>query len=148
MKIAFSRINSTAYPFKLNLENIVFEGNLSRINPKLVKMQAKMQGFVYRPCDRCGAEMELRIDENLELLVSDGFYKDPKNELSDTIEFFDSHCYGRVRSLFERLFLLRFLQRKRLIFKKEKKWQYLREELAKLVQLNAEHIIKLVFLCL
>ncbi|ARE80226.1 DUF177 domain-containing protein [Campylobacter helveticus] len=91
MKIAFSRINSTAYPFKLNLENIVFEGNLSRINPKLVKMQAKMQGFVYRPCDRCGAEMELRIDENLELLVSDGFYKDPKNELSDTIEFFDSH---------------------------------------------------------
>ncbi|EOA6026655.1 hypothetical protein ACX1QV_000532 [Campylobacter upsaliensis] len=91
MKIAFSRINSTAYPFRLNLENIVFEGNLSRINSQLVKIQAKMQGFVYRPCDRCGAGMELHIDEKLDLLASDGLYKDSKNELSDTIEFFDSH---------------------------------------------------------
>ena len=54
MKIAFSRINNTNYPFKLNLENVVFEGNLVKVNPKLVKINATMQGFVYRPCDSCG----------------------------------------------------------------------------------------------
>lgn len=61
MKIAFSRINNTNYPFKLNLENVVFEGNLVKVNPKLVKINATMQGFVYRPCDSCGEELELEI---------------------------------------------------------------------------------------
>lgn len=63
MKIAFSRINNTNYPFKLNLENVVFEGNLVKVNPKLVKINATMQGFVYRPCDSCGEELELEIKE-------------------------------------------------------------------------------------
>lgn len=89
MKIAFSRINSTAYPFKLNLENVIFEGEMLKINPKLVKINAIMQGFVYRPCDSCGEELELSIKENLELFASDGIFKDDENKLSDTIEFFD-----------------------------------------------------------
>ena len=90
MKIAFSRINSTPYPFKLNLENMIFEGDMVKINPKHVKLNATMQGFVDRPCDRCGLDMELKLDEKIELLLSDGIFKDSKNELSDTIEFFDS----------------------------------------------------------
>ncbi|EAI6164296.1 hypothetical protein DFX01_07545 [Campylobacter coli] len=91
MKIAFSRINNTNYPFKLNLENVVFEGNLVKVNPKLVKINATMQGFVYRPCDSCGEELELKIKENLDLFASDGIFKDNTNELSNTIEFFDGH---------------------------------------------------------
>lgn len=91
MKIAFSRINANAYPFKLNLENMIFEGNLAKINPKLVKINAIMQGFVYRPCDSCGEELELEIKENLELFASDGIFKDEANELSNTIEFFDGY---------------------------------------------------------
>ncbi|MFK0408362.1 hypothetical protein [Campylobacter coli] len=91
MKIAFSRINNTNYPFKLNLENVVFEGNLVKVNPKLVKINATMQGFVYRPCDSCGEELELEIKENLDLFESDGIFKDNTNELSNTIEFFDGH---------------------------------------------------------
>ncbi|TKX32587.1 hypothetical protein [Campylobacter aviculae] len=89
MKISFSKINNTNYPFKLNLENVIFEGNLAKINTKLVKINAIMQGFVYRPCDSCGEELELSIDENLELFASDGIFKDKINELSNTIEFFD-----------------------------------------------------------
>ncbi|EAL9011568.1 hypothetical protein DYV50_01180 [Campylobacter coli] len=91
MKIAFSRINNTNYPFKLNLENVVFEGNLVKVNPKLVKINATMQGLVYRPCDSCGEELELEIKENLDLFASDGIFKDNTNELSNTIEFFDGH---------------------------------------------------------
>lgn len=90
MKIAFSKLNNTPYPFKLDLENIVFEGNMVKINPKLVKINATMKGFVYRPCDRCGEELELDIDEELEIFASDGLFKDMENELSNTIEFFDS----------------------------------------------------------
>ncbi|ECT4085474.1 hypothetical protein ACMF9O_000080 [Campylobacter jejuni] len=91
MKILFSKINTKEYPFKLNLENMIFEGNLVKINPKLVKINAIMQGFIYRPCDSCGTELELEIKENLELFASDGIFKDETNELSNTIEFFDGH---------------------------------------------------------
>ena len=89
MKIAFNKLNSTAYPFELNLENIIFKGKLVKVNPKLVKIEALMQGFVYRPCDSCGEELEIEIKENLELFASDGIFKDSANELSNTIEFFD-----------------------------------------------------------
>ncbi|HHY2126340.1 TPA: hypothetical protein ACV260_001820 [Campylobacter jejuni] len=91
MKILFSKINIKEYPFKLNLENMIFEGNLVKINPKLVKINAIMQGFIYRPCDSCGTELELEIKENLELFASDGIFKDEANKLSNTIEFFDGH---------------------------------------------------------
>lgn len=90
MKIAFSKINSTPYPFKLDLENAAFEGSVVRVNPKLARISATMRGFIYRPCDSCGEEIELNIDENLELFASDGLFKDTQNELSNTIEFFDS----------------------------------------------------------
>ncbi|HEG1409208.1 TPA: hypothetical protein SCO54_001643 [Campylobacter jejuni] len=91
MKIPFSKISAKEYPFKLNLENMIFEGNLVKINPKLVIINAIMQGFIYRPCDSCGTEFELEIKENLELFASDGIFKDKTNELSNTIEFFDGH---------------------------------------------------------
>lgn len=90
MKISFSKINSIPYPFKLNLENIIFEGNLVKINSKLVKITAKMTGHTYKNCDRCGDEIELCIDENLEVLASDGIYKDENNNLDNVVEFFDS----------------------------------------------------------
>lgn len=90
MKIAFSKLSHTPYPFKLDLESVVFEGSMIKTNPKLVKINATMKGFVYRPCDSCGEELELNIDENLEIFASDGLFKDKQNELSNTIEFFDS----------------------------------------------------------
>lgn len=89
MKIAFSRLNHTAYPFKFNLENTFFEGELTKTKPNLAELKMNMQGFVYRPCDSCGEEIELHIDENLKLFLSDGIFKDKDNKLSDTLEFFD-----------------------------------------------------------
>ncbi|MPV78023.1 hypothetical protein [Campylobacter hepaticus] len=88
MKISFSKINTKEYPFEINLENIIFKGNLIKINHKLVKINATMQGYIYKPCDRCGAELKLIIKEKLELFASDGIFKDNINELSNTIEFF------------------------------------------------------------
>ena len=89
MKIAFAKINTTPYPFKLNLENIVFEGSLVKINPKCVRIDATMQGFIYKYCDSCGEELELELKEKLKVFASDGIFKDNAKELSNTIEFFD-----------------------------------------------------------
>lgn len=89
MKIPFSKLNFVPYPFKLNLENVVFEGELKRKDAKLAEISVRMKGVVYRICDSCGKEMELNIDEKLNLLASDGIFKDEEGKMSDVVEFFD-----------------------------------------------------------
>ncbi|MBF7044778.1 DUF177 domain-containing protein [Campylobacter volucris] len=91
MKIPFAKLSFVAYPFKLDLDGIVFEGSIRKENLKLAKIDGNLKGFTYRHCDRCGEELELKIDENIELYASDGIFKDENNILSDTMEFFDSH---------------------------------------------------------
>lgn len=110
MKIHFSKIHTTPYPFKLNLENIVFEGDMVKINAKIVKINVIIKGFIYKPCDSCGEETEFSINEKLELFASDGIFKDSENELSNTIEFFDSQidlieiAIGEVETYFSDYF--------------------------------------------
>ena len=89
MKIPFSKLGMVAYPFKLNLENIVFEGELKRKDAKLAQIAMQMKGVVYRICDSCGKEMELEIDEYIKVLASDGIFKDEEGKMSDVVEFFD-----------------------------------------------------------
>lgn len=89
MKIPFSKMSSVAYPFKLNLENVVFEGEIKRKDALLAELAMQMKGIVYRICDSCGQEMELEIDENIKLLLSNGIFKDEEGKMSDVVEFFD-----------------------------------------------------------
>lgn len=90
MKIAFSKISSVKYPFKLDFDNLTFEGFLKRLDTKLVELDAVLKGHAIHFCDSCGEELELVIDENIKLNLSDGMFKDKENELSDTMEFFDN----------------------------------------------------------
>lgn len=89
MKIPFSKLGAVAYPFKLNLENVVFEGELKRKDAKLAEISMQMKGVVYRICDSCGREMELNIDEHIALLASNGIFKDEEGKMSDVVEFFN-----------------------------------------------------------
>lgn len=89
MKIPFSKLNFVPYPFKLNLENVIFEGEIKRQNTQLAEVLMQMKGVVYRICDSCGKEMELEIDEKLKLLASNGIFKDEEGKMSDVVEFFD-----------------------------------------------------------
>ncbi|WP_291949907.1 hypothetical protein [Campylobacter sp.] len=91
MKIPFIKLNAVAYPFKLDLDNIIFEGSIKKESQKLAQINASLKGFVYRNCDRCGEEIELKVNEKIKLYASDGIFKDKNNTLSDTMEFFDSH---------------------------------------------------------
>lgn len=89
MKIPFSKLNSTPYPFTLNLENMIFEGSLKRTKPHFATLSMQMQGFMPYICDKCGAEFELKINEQISLILSDGIYKGEAGKLEDVVEFFD-----------------------------------------------------------
>lgn len=90
MKIPFAKLNQRAYPFKLEFENMAFEGKISKHKATLAELVMSMKGFVFRPCDSCGKEFKLDIDEALKLFLSDGIFKDKENKLSDTLEFFNA----------------------------------------------------------
>ena len=90
MIIPFSKIANKEINFELVRNNdLVFSGILKRQDPFLVKCQGTIKGEIKYICDRCGDEFMLPIDQDVELNLCDGVYKDRENELSDTVEFFD-----------------------------------------------------------
>ena len=94
MIISFSKIANKDISFELvGNDNLVFIGILKRKDPFLVKCQGKIKGNINYICDRCGEVFMLPIDQDVELNLSDGIYKDSENELSDTMEFFDGNIY-------------------------------------------------------
>ncbi|MBE8584556.1 hypothetical protein YZ70_03405 [Campylobacter concisus] len=92
MIIPFSKIANKEINFELVRNNdLIFSGILKRKDPFLVKCQGTIKGEIKYICDRCGDEFMLPIDQDVELNLSDGVYKDRENELSDTVEFFDGN---------------------------------------------------------
>lgn len=89
MKIAFAKITNQNLKFDLDDDGLKFSGILKKIDLKSVKCLGEISGILSHICDRCGAEIELSLDQKIDLILSDGIYKDPENELSDAIEFFD-----------------------------------------------------------
>ena len=89
MIISFSKIANKDISFELvGNDNLVFIGFLKRKDPFLVKCQGKIKASINYICDRCGEVFMLPIDQDVELNLSDGIYKDSENKLSDTMEFF------------------------------------------------------------
>ena len=92
MIISFSKIANKDISFELvGNDNLVFIGILKRKDPFLVNCLGKFNGNIIYVCDRCVEDFLLPIDQDVELNLSDGIYKDSENELSDTMEFFDGN---------------------------------------------------------
>ena len=87
MKIVFDKIGSTAKPFELSSKGIVFEGTLQKSGYHQVTLDAQMSGTLELSCDRCGNTYESKIDNKLQLKLSDLVSED-KVDL-DIIEFLD-----------------------------------------------------------
>ncbi len=68
---------------------VEFSGSIKKSSLNLAKCSGKLSGKLEHICDRCGADIVLNLDEELNLNLSDGIYKDIDNELSNTIEFYD-----------------------------------------------------------
>ena len=91
MKIAFAKIANNLIPFEIQKENLNFSGNLKRVNSNIVECKLAIKGDLIHSCDRCGEDITLDLNENLDLLISDGIYKDSEENLENVIEFFDGH---------------------------------------------------------
>ncbi|WXG59663.1 YceD family protein [Campylobacter concisus] len=131
MIIPFSKIANKEINFELVRNNdLVFSGILKRKDPFLVKCQGTIKGEIKYICDRCGDEFMLPIDQDVELNLSDGVYKDRENELSDTVEFFDGNI--DLKEVFEsELEAFKsdyFYCEKCKNFTRRVKWQYQSEE--------------------
>jgi len=87
MKIAFRKIPPQNAPFEINYGGISFKGNFKR-DRQFVDVMGRLVGEMLLPCDRCGSEVSLSLDEEISLKVSDGYYE---GEDLDIIENHESH---------------------------------------------------------
>ncbi|CAD7286346.1 hypothetical protein [Campylobacter suis] len=88
MKLSFNKVTKQPSNFELLKDGLNFSGFLVSQNQKIVKCQGKISGSTPHFCDRCGVEISLFINQDVDLLLSDGIYKDVDNEFSDVVEFF------------------------------------------------------------
>lgn len=91
MKIPFSSVNKNAYPFSFQKENVELSGNLKKIDINLVSCEAHIKGNLPYLCSRCGEDIVLLLDYDINLILSNGYYKDENGKLDDVIEFFDEN---------------------------------------------------------
>lgn len=91
MKIPFSTINKNICPFDFKKNNVELKGTLKKIDINLAQCDAHIKGELPYVCSRCGDDMVIMMDYDLNLILSDGFYKDKEGKLDDVIEFFDGN---------------------------------------------------------
>jgi len=87
MKIVFDKIGSTAKPIEISSKGVALEGTLQKSGYHQVTLDAHMCGEIELSCDRCGDTYEYKIDNKLQLKLSDMVSED-KDDL-DIIEFLD-----------------------------------------------------------
>lgn len=91
MKIAFSEISNKTLPFEVLLDDLKFKGELKKINNKLVNCKGIILGSLNHFCDSCGDDLILNLNEDIELILSDGIYKGDSKTIEDVMEFFDGY---------------------------------------------------------
>lgn len=89
MKIRFDRLGATPVNFESSIDGVKFSGSIKKSTLNLAKCNGNLTGELEHICDSCGADIVLSLNEELNLNLSDGVYKDSDNELSNTIEFYD-----------------------------------------------------------
>lgn len=88
MKIRFDKLTTTPVNFESSINGVKFSGSIKKTTLNLAKCSGRLIGELEHICDSCGTDIVLSLDEELNLILSDGIYKDSDNELSNTIEFF------------------------------------------------------------
>ena len=85
MQIEFQKATTQEKEFSFNIEKIYINGLFNKLNNKLIQIHSTMQGMLIINCTRCAKEFHLEIDENINLRVSNGIYKEEDNTLEDDI---------------------------------------------------------------
>ncbi len=87
MKKSFLHVKKDGFDVSLKKDNVGFFVKTTKLNDKTAKLQGKIAGRTPHICDRCGDEFGLDLDEEVEVLASDGLFE--SQDLENVIEFFD-----------------------------------------------------------
>ena len=107
MKIEFRKAPLDGNEFEINSNSVKFLGTFCKISSKLAKISAKLNGKCDVDCCKCGVDMTVLIDENINFLVSDGNYEPNEHnddefviiEAQDHIIDFDDILHSEIESL-------------------------------------------------
>ncbi|CAE10993.1 conserved hypothetical protein [Wolinella succinogenes] len=89
MRIDFKKITREPKKFSLSAFGCDMEGSIQKIEVNLFQVDAKLRGEIELICDRSGEEYTQKLDEELNLKVSDGLYTPGSEEEDfDVMEFF------------------------------------------------------------
>jgi hypothetical protein len=92
LKVVLRRVTKTPLDFEVKSGEITFKGYLEYYKGKLILLKAKLNGFVFKPCDSCAEEFKLSVDEKVEFYISDGIYEDDSSIDLDVVESFDGNA--------------------------------------------------------
>ncbi len=91
MKVALRKVTSSPLDFEINFNQTVFKGYLQYHRGKLIFLKARLSGFIQIECDVCAQEIDLAVDEQIELFISDGIYEEEHNGVDlDVVESLNS----------------------------------------------------------
>lgn len=80
MKIEFRKVPQTTKELVAEFDSVKIEGTFCRISQSLVKINAVLKGKTEIDCCRCGVTDIIDVDEKLDILLSDGIYKNNERE--------------------------------------------------------------------
>ena len=80
MKIEFRKVPQINKELEFNYNSVKIEGTFCKISQSLVKIDAVLKGSTDIDCCRCGITEQIEVDEELQLLLSDGLYKGDESE--------------------------------------------------------------------
>lgn len=103
MKIEFKKVPQDKKDLKVSFDSVNIEGTFCRISPSLVKIEAKLTGEVLVDCSRCPKDIELKLNEDLNLLISNGIFKGIEDDFLvievDEIIDFDEIIKSEINSM-------------------------------------------------
>lgn len=87
MLINFSKISHQPYKFDISEKGVKFTGEIIKKSQNICELKGRLDGILAYICDRCGENFNLKINETVNLILSNGIFKDDNHEISDVIEF-------------------------------------------------------------
>jgi len=87
MGILFSKVTSSPKEYRSSIDGIEIVCDLSQGRANLVNASSSIKGDLTLQCDRCMEYFDIKIEEDAQLILSDGEYRG--NDSLDVVEFFD-----------------------------------------------------------
>lgn len=89
MIIEFRKVPKEGFDFSVQKDGIDFSGYAVKEKETLLRCSGKLQGTLAHACDRCGEDLMIDLNEEIEVWASNGILEGTEEELINIIEFAD-----------------------------------------------------------